>query len=149
MGHDVYQEFVNSWEEPPGVKAYNIVIGEQNDLRLGNWVVLEIGDSVYRTLLKPREGDIAQAASEAIAATRQYLGDHPAMAYAASTYEALRGADALIICTEWTKFREPDFERMQSLMKTPVIFDGRNLYNPAKLAGLGFTYFHVGQKVEY
>jgi UDP-glucose 6-dehydrogenase len=66
--------------------------------------------------------------------------------YAASTYEALKGADALIICTEWTKFREPDFERMQSLMQAPVIFDGRNLYNPAKLANLGFQYFHIDKK---
>ena len=73
MGHDFYQEFVTSWEEPPGVKAYNIVIGELNDPRLGNWVVLEIGDSVYRALLKPRAEDITQAASEAIAATREYL----------------------------------------------------------------------------
>jgi curli production assembly/transport component CsgE len=73
MGHDFYQEFVTSWEDPPGVRAYNIVIGEQNDPRLGNWVVLEIGDSVYRALLKPRAEDIAQAASEAIAATRDYL----------------------------------------------------------------------------
>ena len=50
---------------------------------------------------------------EAMPATRQHLGDNPAVTYAASTYEALKGADALIICTEWTKFREPDFERMQ------------------------------------
>jgi UDPglucose 6-dehydrogenase len=77
--------------------------------------------------------------------TRQHL-EQPAD-LAASTYEPLEGADALIICTEWTKFREPDFERMQSLLKAPVIFDGRNLYNPAKLANLGFTYFHIGQQV--
>jgi UDPglucose 6-dehydrogenase len=84
---------------------------------------------------------------EAMPATRQQLGDNPAVTYAPSSYEALKDADALIVCTEWTKFREPDFERMQSLMKAPVIFDGRNLYNPAKLANLGFTYFHIGQKV--
>ena len=84
---------------------------------------------------------------EAITATRQHFGDHPAMTYAASSYEALKDADALLVCTEWTKFREPDFERIQSLMKAPVIFDGRNLYNPAKLADLGFTYFHIGQKI--
>lgn len=84
---------------------------------------------------------------EAMPATRQHFGDHQDITYAPSSYEALKGADALIICTEWTKFREPNFERMQSLMKTPVIFDGRNLYNPAKLANLGFTYCHVGQKV--
>jgi UDPglucose 6-dehydrogenase len=85
---------------------------------------------------------------EAMAATRQYLGDHnPAVSYASSGYEALEGADALVICTEWSKFREPDFERMKSLLKAPVIFDGRNLYNPAKMANLGFTYFHIGQQV--
>ena len=85
---------------------------------------------------------------EAMPATRQYLGDHKDVSYVSSTYEALEGADALIICTEWTKFREPDFERMHSLMKAAVIFDGRNLYNPVKLANLGFKYFHIGQKVE-
>jgi UDPglucose 6-dehydrogenase len=85
---------------------------------------------------------------EAMAATRQYLGHNQAVSFASSGYEALEGADALVICTEWSKFREPDFERMKSLMKAPVIFDGRNLYNPEKLAKLGFTYSHVGQKLD-
>ena len=85
---------------------------------------------------------------EAMAATRQYLGNNQAVSFASSSYEALIGADALVICTEWSKFREPDFERMKSLMKAPVIFDGRNLYNPDKLATLGFAYFHIGQKME-
>lgn len=84
---------------------------------------------------------------EAMPATRQYLGDNPKVSYVASGYEALEGADALVICTEWTKFREPDFERMKSLLKEPVIFDGRNLYNPVKMAGLGFKYFHIGQNI--
>ncbi len=85
---------------------------------------------------------------EAMPATREYLGDQQNVSFAASTYEALEGADALLICTEWSKFREPDFERMQSLLKSPVIFDGRNLYNPIKLTNLGFEYFHIGQKIE-
>jgi UDPglucose 6-dehydrogenase len=83
---------------------------------------------------------------EAMPATKQYLGNNQAVGFAKTSYEALEGADALIICTEWTKFREPDFERMRSLMQSPVIFDGRNLYNPEKLAKLGFKYFHIGQK---
>ncbi len=86
---------------------------------------------------------------EAMAATRRFFGDHEAVSYAPASYEALKGADALIICTEWSKFREPDFERMKSLMQAPVIFDGRNLYNPAKMANLGFHYFHVGQKSDF
>ncbi len=85
---------------------------------------------------------------EAMTATRQHFGERPDVSFAASGYAALEGADALIICTEWTKFREPDFGRMRSLLKAPVIFDGRNLYNPVKLANLGFTYFYIGQKVD-
>ncbi len=85
---------------------------------------------------------------EAMNASRQHFGDQPGVSFAASGYAALEGADALIICTEWTKFREPDFERMRSLLKAPLIFDGRNLYNPVKLANLGFTYFHIGQKAD-
>ncbi|MEW6659162.1 MAG: UDP-glucose/GDP-mannose dehydrogenase family protein [Thermodesulfobacteriota bacterium] len=84
---------------------------------------------------------------EAMTATQKYLGDDQGLSFAKTSYEALEGADALIICTEWTKFREPDFERMRSLMKSPVIFDGRNLYNPEKLEKLGFAYFYIGQKL--
>jgi UDPglucose 6-dehydrogenase len=75
---------------------------------------------------------------EAMPATKQYLGNNQAVSFTKTSYEALDGADALLICTEWTKFREPDFERMRSLMKSPVIFDGRNLYNSEKVEKLGF-----------
>jgi UDPglucose 6-dehydrogenase len=85
---------------------------------------------------------------EAMPAAREFLRENRAISFAASSYEALEGAEALLICTEWTKFREPDFQRMKSLMKAPVIFDGRNLYKPAKMADLGFQYFHIGQKLD-
>jgi UDPglucose 6-dehydrogenase len=85
---------------------------------------------------------------QAMQTAREALGNHPQVTYAASSYEALKGAEALIINTEWTSFREPDFERMKSLMKNAVIFDGRNLYNPVKMAKLGFQYFYIGQKLE-
>jgi UDPglucose 6-dehydrogenase len=85
---------------------------------------------------------------EAMPATRQALGNNPDVSFAGSSYEALDGADALIICTEWAKFREPDFERIKSRLKAPVIFDGRNLYNADKLAKLGFQYFYIGQQVD-
>jgi len=85
---------------------------------------------------------------QAMPAAREFLGENRAVSFAASSYEALEGAEALLICTEWTKFREPDFPRMKSLMKAPVIFDGRNLYKPAKMADLGFQYFHIGQKLD-
>ena len=86
---------------------------------------------------------------EAMPAARQALDGNPAVTFTASGYEALEGAEALLIHTEWSKFREPDFERMKSLMKSPVIFDGRNLYSPDKMAKLGFTYFYIGQKVDF
>ncbi len=65
--------------------------------------------------------------------------------YAAHAYEALRGADALVVATEWNEFREPDFDRIKRLMKQPVIVDGRNIYSPKQLRGLGFTYYSIGR----
>lgn len=59
-------------------------------------------------------------------------------------YSAVEGADCLVVCTEWREFRNPDFARIRSLMKSPVIFDGRNLFNPATMKEQGFTYFGVG-----
>jgi UDPglucose 6-dehydrogenase len=64
---------------------------------------------------------------------------------ARQSYDALKGADALVIATEWNEFREPDFGRMRRLMKTPVVFDGRNIYSPAQMKALGFTYYSVGR----
>lgn len=60
-------------------------------------------------------------------------------------YEALRGADALAIVTEWNEFRTPDFNKMKKLMKTPVVFDGRNIYNQDDIRKLGFLYFGIGR----
>jgi UDPglucose 6-dehydrogenase len=62
------------------------------------------------------------------------------------SYEALAGADALAIVTEWHEFREPDWAKIKKAMKTPVIFDGRNIYNPEQLRGLGFTYYSMGRR---
>ena len=60
-------------------------------------------------------------------------------------YDALKGADALAVITEWSEFREPDFQRMRKLLKTPVIFDGRNIYQPEQMKELGFAYKSVGR----
>lgn len=65
-----------------------------------------------------------------------------------NSYDALKGADALAIITEWNEFRRPDFERMKSLMKHPVIFDGRNIYDPKLMREKGFTYFGIGRNGE-
>ena len=58
---------------------------------------------------------------------------------------ALAGADALLIVTEWNEFRRPDFARMKQLLRHPVIFDGRNLYEPEVMREHGFTYFPIGR----
>ena len=61
------------------------------------------------------------------------------------SYDALAGADALAIVTEWNEFREPDFQKMRSLLKAPVVFDGRNIYSPEHMRALGFTYISIGR----
>jgi len=61
-------------------------------------------------------------------------------------YEALRGADALAVVTEWSEFRVPDFQKVKKLLSTPVIFDGRNIYNQEELRKMGFTYYGIGRK---
>lgn len=66
--------------------------------------------------------------------------------YATDQYEALRDADALLICTEWSVFRNPDFDRMAGLMKSKTIFDGRNLYETQKMKELGWSYKSIGRE---
>jgi UDPglucose 6-dehydrogenase len=72
-------------------------------------------------------------------------GPEAALALCASAGEALEGADALAIATEWQEFRSPDFDLLRERLAAPVIFDGRNLYDPALMARLGFTYYGIGR----
>ena len=65
--------------------------------------------------------------------------------FCGKNYDALDGADALCVVTEWNEFRHPDFDRMKSLLKAPVIFDGRNLWEPRDMQGRGFTYYAIGR----
>jgi UDPglucose 6-dehydrogenase len=65
--------------------------------------------------------------------------------FTAKNYDALKGADALAIVTEWSEFRRPDFEKMRKLMRSPVIFDGRNLFEPEQMKQSGFTYYSIGR----
>ncbi|MCK4894882.1 MAG: UDP-glucose/GDP-mannose dehydrogenase family protein, partial [Calditrichia bacterium] len=61
------------------------------------------------------------------------------------SYKALENSDGLILVTEWLEYREPDFSRIKSIMRTPVVFDGRNIYKPEKIRDKGFDYFAVGR----
>jgi UDPglucose 6-dehydrogenase len=80
----------------------------------------------------------------AAAAQRIYAGQ-AGFALAKNAYQAAEGADALAIVTEWQEFRSPDFERLHEILKHPVIFDGRNLYDPATVRRFGLTYYAIGR----
>jgi UDPglucose 6-dehydrogenase len=81
----------------------------------------------------------------AMAECARIYGDRADLVLCKSGPEALEGADALAIVTEWREFRSPDFEHMRSALKNPVIFDGRNLYDPAHMERAGFGYYAIGR----
>ncbi|WP_395767385.1 UDP-glucose dehydrogenase family protein [Aquirufa sp.] len=81
---------------------------------------------------------------EAMKNVREQIGD--VVEYSKTPYDAIDGADALLIVTEWPQFRTPDFERMDTLLKNKVIFDGRNLYELPQMQELGYTYYSVGRQ---
>ena len=120
--------------------------------------------AIWGLAFKPRTDDIREAPAlvlidqllaagasvrvhdpEALANVREIYGDR--LIYCDRPYGALEQADALAIVTEWNEFRTPDFEIMQRLLRHPVIFDGRNLYDPAQMAELGFHYQAIGRVV--
>ncbi|HSF15549.1 MAG TPA: UDP-glucose/GDP-mannose dehydrogenase family protein [Vicinamibacteria bacterium] len=121
--------------------------------------------AVWGLSFKPRTDDMREAPSltlirglasdgarirafdpEAMVEARKQLEDvDGSITYCTKSYEACHGADALVLVTEWNEFREPDFERVRGLLRRPVVFDGRNIYNPSTLKALGFTYFGIGR----
>jgi UDPglucose 6-dehydrogenase len=75
--------------------------------------------------------------------TRNLVGNR--IDYAETNYEALEGADALVVVTDWNEYRHPDFARVKRTLKQPVIVDGRNLYDVEKMRDLGVRYFSIGR----
>jgi UDPglucose 6-dehydrogenase len=119
--------------------------------------------AVWGVAFKPRTDDIREAPAlfiiegliakgASVSAYDPKAMDHAkgslpkSVRWAKSGYDALEGADALLLATEWNEFREPDFAKMKSLMRRPLIFDGRNIYNPKTVKGLGFEYVGVGRR---
>ncbi|WP_340617872.1 UDP-glucose dehydrogenase family protein [Xenorhabdus entomophaga] len=82
---------------------------------------------------------------EAMQEAHRIYGQRDDLSLMGTKEAALKGADALIICTEWQNFRAPDFDVIKDSLKTPVIFDGRNLYDPERLQSRGFTYYGIGR----
>ena len=80
---------------------------------------------------------------EAMPNVRAIYGDK--LSYSDRPYGAVEGADGLVIVTEWPEFRNPDFEIIRRLLRKPVIFDGRNVYDVKQMETLGFTYYGIGR----
>jgi UDPglucose 6-dehydrogenase len=99
------------------------------------------------TLIEQLLNDGATVAAHDPAAmheARRRLGS--SITFAESNYDALEGADALVVVTDWNAYRHPDFERIRAALKRPIVIDGRNLYDPAKMHSLGFTYRSIGRE---
>jgi UDPglucose 6-dehydrogenase len=120
--------------------------------------------AVWGLAFKPRTDDVREAPAavvcselcargavvkafdpEAIEPFKAACSAEDGISFAQNPYEALEGADALVICTEWNAFRQPDFARMSKLMRERVIFDGRNIYPLKEVEDYGFTYYSVGR----
>ena len=100
--------------------------------------------AVIRSLLD--SGVLIQAYDpEAIDTAKQAIGDDSRVSYFNNAYQALNGADFLVLTTEWHLFRNPDFQKIKELLKEPVIFDGRNQYDPAEMKSREFVYFSIGR----
>lgn len=154
--------------EPHILKAIDEVNNRQKTILLDR-IVEHFGGSlqgktiaVWGLAFKPRTDDIREAPAlalidkllalgakfnvhdpEAIDNVRREYGDK--LNYAERPYDALTGADALVIATEWKEFLNPDFPRMKKQMKSAVIFDGRNVYEPEQMKAAGFTYHSIGR----
>jgi UDPglucose 6-dehydrogenase len=120
--------------------------------------------ALWGLAFKPNTDDMREAPARAIVAAlveagatvcaydpvamdeaRRVFAHQPGLSYAGSPSAALEGADALVIATEWKEFRSPDFPSIAKALKEPVIFDGRNLYDPAWVRSQGFTYLAIGR----
>ncbi len=118
--------------------------------------------AVWGLSFKPETDDMREAASltvvagllergaqvrvndpEAMPSARHHFGDR--VIYCDNNYEALEGADALLILTEWQPYRRPDMERVRALLRSPVVLDGRNLFDPSRMRDTGFEYYCIGR----
>lgn len=95
--------------------------------------------------LVARGAQIRASDPEAISCFSERLGQHPQVKYFNDQYEALEGADALIICTEWNNYRRPNFDKIKQNLKSPLVFDGRNIFDAARMGAMGFVYYSVGR----
>jgi len=149
-------------------------VEEANDLQkqvLGNKIKARLGQNLFGKRIalwglafKPNTDDMREAPSRTLIAdllaagasvtaydpvameeTRRIYGKELRLEYASSPMDALEGADALAIVTEWKEFRSPDFDAIKAKLKAPLVFDGRNLYDPKFVREQGIEYFAIGR----
>jgi UDPglucose 6-dehydrogenase len=146
-----------------------VAVNERQKKRLGEKILAHFGGNlkgkriaIWGLAFKPGTDDIREApalqlidqllsagatvcATDPVAmdAVRKQLGDR--IEYRDSNYDCAKGADALALVTEWHEFRRPSLDRLKSLLKQPVLFDGRNIWNPAEVKAAGFTYYGIGR----
>lgn len=145
-------------------------VNEAQKAVLPDKITAHFGDNVSQAVVaiwglafKPRTDDIREAPSlilidrllkagatvhvhdpEALENVRAHFGQRPGLHYHESPYEAITGADALAIVTEWSEYRTPDFVHMKNLMRQPIVFDGRNIYDSKQMRTRGFVYDGIG-----
>jgi UDPglucose 6-dehydrogenase len=146
-----------------------VAVNERQKRRLGEKIVAHFGGTltgkriaVWGLAFKPGTDDVREAPAltlidqlleagaevcatdqVAIPAVRKLLGDR--IEFEASSYTCAEGADALALVTEWHEYRRPSFDRLKASMRQPVLFDGRNVWNPTELRAAGFTYYGMGR----
>jgi UDPglucose 6-dehydrogenase len=165
------QYTANEFAHPLQVLAAVEAVNDAQKRVLVDKVVARLGaDLTGRTIalwglaFKPNTDDMREAPSrvivDALAAlgarivaydpvamdeAKRVFGDAPHLAYATSPLAACDGADALVVVTEWQEFRSPDFDVLKQRLKSPLVFDGRNLYNPPEVRAAGLEYFGIGR----
>ena len=146
-------------------------VNEAQKMRLGEKLRDALGDdltgkhiAVWGLAFKPQTDDMRDAPSltlinDLLEAGATVCAHDPAsmkearhklndtIGYAETNYDALTNADALVVVTDWNEYRHPDFARVKEMLKRPLIIDGRNLYDPAKMQELGFSYYSMGRSV--
>jgi UDPglucose 6-dehydrogenase len=154
---------------PMGIVTAAEIANQRQKMHLAQQVKREYGSNlsgktfaIWGLAFKPNTDDMREAPAitiiqELLSAGAQIQAFDPvatenakkaisgAVTFCSNAYEALKGADALLLITEWNEFRHPDFERIKLSLKVPRIFDGRNIYNPDQLKSLGFTYSGIGR----
>ena len=147
-------------------------VNDAQKLRLVDKIVARLGANLagrtfalWGLAFKPNTDDMREAPSRAIVAAlaargakivawdpiaipeaRRVFGSEPALSYGSSPMATLAGADALVVVTEWQEFRSPDFQAIRSALKLPLVFDGRNLYDPAMVRAAGLEHFAIGRR---